>query len=174
MSLLQLDDYFLTRLNVEFHLPDDEVDIDKHSLGLDYDVLKHETDAQLRLVKLRVKYKQLTADGSSVGYDVDCKINGQFRIPDDLSDDANKRESIVHVNGISILYSTLRGVLGGLSGSFIDGRICLPTIAPHEVAKTVQDRKRKDEEAAKKASPNKKSAKKKAAKKAVKKAIKKT
>lgn len=140
MNFMQLEDYFLTRLNFDFNFPDDaEVPEEQVSLDFDYDVLTHPDDPLRRMVSLRVGVRQVAKDGSKVGHQVECKIHGQFRIPEDIKED--QREGLLRINGVSILYSTLRGIIGNLSGSFPVGRFCLPTILPQDVVKQIENSK---------------------------------
>ncbi len=140
MNHLQLEDYFLTRLKVDFNFHDDvEVREKQVSLDFDYDVLTHQDDPLLRMLTLKVGVSEIAEDGSKVGYQVECEINGQFRIPEDIKED--QREGLLRINGVSILYSTLRGIIGNLSGSFPVGRFCLPTILPQDVVKHIENSK---------------------------------
>lgn len=156
MNILQLEDYFLTRLHVDFNFPKGkEVHVEELAIDFDYDSLTHEDDPLRRLLTLRIRAGELTEDGDRIAHQFECEINGQFRIPEDVPDE--QHEGLVCINGISILYSTLRGIIGNLSGSFPAGRLCLPTINPKEVVKRVQ----KSKAAKKKAKPKKKAVKRK-------------
>ena len=156
MNFLQLEDYFLTRLKVDFNFPNDaEVRVEHFSLDFDYDVLTHQDDPLRRMLTLRVGIGQLAKDGSKVAHQIECEINGQFRIPEEMEND--QREGMLRVNGVSILYSTLRGIIGNLSGSFPEGRLCLPTILPQDVVKNIEESNANAEKDT--ANPKKKAAK---------------
>ena len=162
MSFLQLEDYFLTRLHVDFSFSKEaEVHVERLSLDFDYDVLTHQDDPLRRMLTLRVSLGEVTEDGSKVAHQVECEINGQFRIPEDMEE--NQREGMIRVNGLSMLYSTLRGIIGNLSGSFPAGRFCLPAILPQEVVERVEETKKAAK--AKATIPKKKAAKKRITKK---------
>lgn len=162
MSFLQLEDYFLTRLHVDFNFPKEtEVQVEELSIDFDFDSLTHQDDPLRRMLTLRVRAGEHAEDGEPVAHQLECEINGKFRIPEDIPEEHH--EGVICINGVSILYSTLRGIIGNLSGSFPAGRLCLPTIDPKEVVMRVQ--KAKSKPATKKAKPVKKTAKKKAAKK---------
>ena len=140
VKILELEDYFLTRLNVDFIFPDEvEVEAESVSLEFDYDVLTHPDDPLRRILTLRVGVSQVAEDDSKMAYQVECEINGQFRFPEEFKKD--QREGMLRINGVSILYSTLRGIIGNLSGSFPEGRLCLPTILPQDVVKHVEEGK---------------------------------
>ena len=158
MSFLQLEDYFLTRLHVDFHFPKKtEVQVEELSVDFDYDSLTHQDDPLRRMLTLRIRAGERSKGGEEIAHQVDCEINGQFRIPEDVPKEHH--EGLVCINGLSILYSTLRGIIGNLSGSFPSGRLCLPTINPGDVVKRVQ--KAKSKAAKKTAKPRKKAVKKK-------------
>ena len=158
MSILLLEDYFLTRLHVDFNFPKEkEVHVEELQIEFDYDSLTHEDDPLRRLLTLRIRAGELTQDGEQIAHQFECEINGQFRIPEEISEE--RHEGLICVNGVSILYSTLRGIIGNLSGSFPAGRLCLPTINPQEVVKRIQ--KAKSSDAKKTAKPKKKAFKKK-------------
>lgn len=140
VQILQLEDYFLTRLNLDFIFPNEiEDEVESNSLEFDYDVLTHPDDPLRRIMTLRVGVSQVAEDDSKMAYQVECEINGQFRIPEGMKKD--QHEGILRINGVSILYSTLRGIIGNLSGSFPEGRLCLPTILPQDVVKHVEEGK---------------------------------
>ena len=51
----------------------------------------------------------------------------------DETSEKETREKLIRLNGVSILYSTFRGILGGMTGMFQGRRLTLPTIIPDEV-----------------------------------------
>ncbi len=136
---LELENYFLTRLHLDFNLPKNaEVHIENLTTEFDLDSLINKSNPLLRRLTLRVNAAEYTKEREQVGYQLECEITGQFKIPDDIPEE--HREGLLRVNGISILYSTLRGILGSLSGSF-PTRLCLPTILPNEVFEHIQKAK---------------------------------
>jgi len=143
MNYLQLEDYFLTRLHVDFSFPkEEEVHVEELSFDFDFDSLTHRDDPLRRMLTLRVRAGEQTENGEPVAHQLDCEINGQFQVPEEIPED--HREGLVCVNGVSILYSTLRGIIGNLSGSFPAGRLCLPTINPKELVENVVNAKTRE------------------------------
>jgi hypothetical protein len=175
-TILQLENYFLSHLRMDFHFPkSEEVEVRNLSLSFDYDTLQHSEEPLRRLLRLRVAISECDPDDQKIGHDIDCEINGQFIVPEEL--EPEKQEGLLRVNGLSILYSTLRGILGNVTGSFPGERICLPTILPPDVVASIEARKR--EESSSTATPSTKKAtasktKKKVAKKTAKKKVRKT
>lgn len=90
-------------------------------------------------MRLEVFFKGVTKKDEPIGHQIECVINGEFLIPEEM--DVDKREGLLRVNGLSILYSTLRGVLGNLTGSFPGDKLCLPTIVPNELVKEIEEKK---------------------------------
>ncbi len=83
-------------------------------------------------VVLNVVYLFQHADGAL--FLVRATIIGFFRFTDDL--DEKKRTDLLELNGLSMLYSSLRGLLLSFSGAFPPGVRCtLPTVNFAEVVK---------------------------------------
>lgn len=140
MSQLQLDEFYLTKLSIDFVIPQSNVEISSDfDLGFDYQTLAHSEDPLRRKMILSVKGMQKDTSGNPLAFQVRCDIVGIFVLPEDLATET--RESLFLLNGVSILYSTLRGVIGSATGSFPTGTLCLPTVLPQDVIKMVQDRK---------------------------------
>jgi len=140
MDIVQLEDYFLTRLHMGYHFPKDGAEMGQEvSLAFDYDTLKHNEVPLRRMLCLRVAMYELDAKGNKAEYYLESEIKGQFLMPENMEGEAI--EVLLRVNGLSILYSTLRGIIGNVSGSFPGGRFCLPTIFPPDVVKRIERRK---------------------------------
>lgn len=170
-TILQLENYFLGHLRMDFHFPKDGEGRDRNlSLSFDYDALQHSEEPLRRLLRLRVAISERDADGQKIGHDIECEINGQFLVPEEL--EPEKQEGLLRINGLSILYSTLRGILGNVTGSFPGERLCLPTILPPDVVASIEARKQQ-EGASSETPAERRKAPRKALKKAAKKAAKK-
>lgn len=140
MNHLELENYFLEKLKVEFEFPEKgEMNLHRIRSGFDYELFKHPDEELRRLMRLEVFFKGVTKKDEPIGHQIECVINGEFLIPEEM--DVDKREGLLRVNGLSILYSTLRGVLGNLTGSFPGDKLCLPTIMPNELVKEIEERK---------------------------------
>lgn len=129
--ILELQDYFLTDLHLDFRIPEaDEEAVKAVRLEFDYETMTRKDAALHRLLLLKVKAWQVNHEEEPIGYELSCTINGHFIVPADLP--SSQQEGLLRLNGLSILYSTLRGIVGNISGSFPGGRLCLPTILPRE------------------------------------------
>lgn len=163
-ELIQLEDYFLSHFHVDFHFPEktEEVPI-SWSLDFDYDTFRDKQHITRRMLGLEVSGKCLGKDNKPIGLTFDIEIRGIFHLPESM--DEEHQEGLLRINGVSILYSTLRGILGNVSGSFPGGRFCLPTISPKEIVESVEARKKQSSFKATTKPVPKKTVKKKARKK---------
>jgi preprotein translocase subunit SecB len=151
-----LDEFFMTRVNVAWHEPTQPGSIDIDYL-FDYDVARHTTEKQRFRLAFRLASKSKTA--TPVDYSLDCEIVGFFRFPEDATEET--MQSLVRLNGCTILYGILRGQLSNITGSFPHRKMVLPTVMMEEVVKDIE----REKAHARKASP---STKKKTANKALK------
>ncbi|MEX2381721.1 MAG: hypothetical protein WD490_05010 [Opitutales bacterium] len=72
-------------------------------------------------------------------YKLDFRIQGVFRFDEGLEE--QKMQYLVRVNGGTILYGILRGMLATMTGAFPEGRINLPTIMMQDVVRRVEERR---------------------------------
>ena len=143
---LQLEDYYLTKLHIDWRAPSKpEVNVEEIKTGLDYDVAIHAKEKHRYKLDLRIRLTETGKEQKDVGYVVEADMVGLFGF--DETCDKETREKLIRLNGVSILYSTFRGILGGMTGMFQGRRLTLPTIIPDEVVQRVEETK-----AAKKAS----------------------
>lgn len=136
-EIIQLVDYCLTHIRMDYRAPSDleGIDFNKREVTLHFDAEAYsnvESEDQHRLM-LRVAGGEKVADKEDVGIHFTAEINGIFVLPKGLSKE--KQKEMLYFSGVGILYSTLRGLIGGFSGSFPGGRVCLPTVAPRELLK---------------------------------------
>lgn len=138
---LQLEDYALTRLHIAWRPPTkDTVTIESLRYDFDYDVGVHAGDDKRYKLDLRIHVAELGNEETEVGYSVDADLTGFFSFLPECEPAA--REKLIRVNGLSILYSTFRGILGGVTGTFPGGKLNLPAIMPQHIVQQVEDRKR--------------------------------
>lgn len=138
---LQLEDYYLTKLHIDWRAPTKaQVQVEEIQTGLDYDVAVHAKEKQRYKLDLRIRLAETGKEQKDVGYVVEADIVGLFSFPEDC--EKVIREKLIRINGVSILYSTFRGILGGMTGMFEGRRLALPTIMPNEVVQRVEDAKK--------------------------------
>ncbi len=138
---LQLEDYYLTKLHIDWRAPSKtEVRVVEIQTGIDYDVAVHTKEKNRYKLDLRISLNEIGKEEKDVGYIVVAEIVGLFSFHEDS--DKNTREKLIRINGVSILYSTFRGILGGMTGMFQGRRLALPTIMPNEVVQRVEENKK--------------------------------
>lgn len=150
--VLLLEDYFLTRLHLDWHFPPDgpAVQVKKVRSQFDYEVAKHTTDPRRRMLKFRAAFQELDANQQHLGHRVECEVVGLFSFTEATPKD--KEEFLIRVNGISMLYGALRGLLTSATGAFPSGRFAMPSIMPQDIVNEVETRHA--EEAAKAKPPS--------------------
>lgn len=122
MAILQLLNYRFTDLSIHYVPPADS-DSKEHSLQLEPKVKIHEKSEE-QLYELRFKLNIDPGDGG--GLRIEAVFEGLFQAPEMLSGD--EALELVQTNGLSLLYSTLRGEIAHLTSSFPVEKVLLPTI----------------------------------------------
>lgn len=159
-----LDEFFMTRLEIQWVDPGSDGTVDVHSLncGFDYDVFTSRDDGRQFMLKFRGTFREVDAEEKPVGYQVRSEITGFFKVSDEVPEE--HRGGFIRGNGVSILYGILRGELAAATGSFPNGKLNLPTIMPKTIVDMVEKQKEEKSEldqrvekaARKRAAPKKK------------------
>jgi preprotein translocase subunit SecB len=134
---LQLDEFFITRLNVEWLSPPKSQQVPT-DFQFTYDVARHKTD----LEKFRLVFYLHTAPSEGkarYGYVIDCAIAGLFSFVDRPPE--KEMQTLIRINGCTILYGILRGQIALITGSFLGGKFNLPTVMMQDVVKSVEAEK---------------------------------
>jgi preprotein translocase subunit SecB len=129
-----LEEFYLTRVNVTWVEPPAEVNELDLNLAFDYSVFRHKEDPLRYRLTLRLSSVPQAPD--PMGYQMDCEISGFFRFPEDSTEP--KREYLIRVNGCTILYGILRGQFAGITGSFPNRPLLLPTVMMEDVVKEIE------------------------------------
>jgi preprotein translocase subunit SecB len=128
LSPLQLRHSCFTNISVQTNpngLPDGQITLEPFIA-----FQKNQTDANQWLLSLRVIMKSTDAQKPFI-YDADIGIHGLVEVQADFP--AEKREQIATVNGLSILYSSIREMLLMMTARSGHGPMCLPTLSFVEV-----------------------------------------
>lgn len=136
---LHLEEFYLTRVNVAWVEPPAEIEELELNLAYDYSVYRHKEDPLRYRLTLRVG--SVPQSPEPMGYQMDCEISGFFRFPEDSTEP--KREYLIRVNGCTILYGILRGQFAGITGSFPNRPLLLPTVMMEDVVKEIESKKAK-------------------------------
>lgn len=132
-----LEEFYLTRVNVAWVEPPVEVNELDLNLAFDYSVFRHKNDA-LRY-RLTLHLSSVPQSPDPMGYQMDCEISGFFRFPEDSTE--SKRDYLIRVNGCTILYGILRGQFAGITGSFPNRPLLLPTVMMEDVVKEIENKR---------------------------------
>jgi hypothetical protein len=134
-----LEDFQLTRLNIEWHDPGKAKE-GTFKPWITYDVLKHAKDASRYLLTMMVDIEPVQPPKS--GYEIHATIRGEFSVtlePGTKTDPAY----LVRLNGLTMLYGLLRGQVAQTTGSFPWGKFVLPAMMMQDVITSVEEAKRK-------------------------------
>ena len=131
---LQLEDFFLTRLNVVWHPPTKPQEVDSE-FGFGYVVGRHKTDARRFQLTFNI-HTEPKVKTPPVGYAIDCQIIGLFSFIEGVPE--NEMQQLIRVNGCTILYGILRGQIASVTGSFAGGKFNIPTVMMQEIVQEVE------------------------------------
>jgi hypothetical protein len=145
---LQLDQYFLTRLQVDHTFPASSPTIKVASVtsSLDYEVGNHRNEPRRRMLRLKVEFQESDDKQQKVGYRIQCEIVGFFSFTE--STPPGKEEIVIRVNGFNLLYGTLRGVLATTTAIFPGGRFSVPNVMPNEIVADIENRREQERQKA--------------------------
>lgn len=139
--VLLLERHYLQRLHVEWkpQSSPDAPGAESVRCDFDYDVGTHLTEKRRRMIALRVRAQQVDGTGNPAGYLIECEIVGFFQLTAAIAE--GKEEMTLRLNGFSILYGILRGILSMATGVFEGGVFALPSIMPQDVVKDVESKR---------------------------------
>lgn len=139
--VLLLERHYMQGLRVEWKpQPSPDVPrVESVRCDFDYDVGTHRTERQRRMMALRVRAQQLDGKGNPAGYLIECEIVGFFQLTGAIAE--GKEEMTLRLNGFSILYGILRGILSTTTGVFEGGVFALPSVMPQDVVKDVESKR---------------------------------
>jgi hypothetical protein len=139
--ILLLEEYFLTRLQVDYTFPGSSPTIMVAAVtsNFDYEVMTHKDEPRRRMLRLKVEFQEADDKQQKVGYRIQCEIVGFFSFTD--STPQGKEEFIIRVNGFNMLYGTLRGALATTTSVFPGGRFSVPNVMPNEIVADIEKRR---------------------------------
>jgi hypothetical protein len=144
-QLLTLEDFFVFKLNIESVFEGNPTPECAENPLVDYEVFRDQEDVKLWALKLSVR-SIVPAEKSIPGYVIDAQAFGTFSFKDEATED--EKQYLIRVNGATILYGLLRGMLATVSGSFPRGKHVLPSVFMQEIVDKIekqrQAKKKKD------------------------------
>lgn len=138
----QLEEFFVTRLHLDHR---DIKGSEKGKpmqlgYGFDYTVGQHKNEEHRYRMAFRVLAEEFAENEQPAGLKLDCEIVGFLALNPAL--DKAEREKLVRLNGVSILYGILRGIVATMTGTFPNGKLNLPAALPADVVNQVEEQKR--------------------------------
>lgn len=132
-SPCQLKHFAVTRLHVDWAI----VPKVKHPRGehieckFGVSVFKHLQSSNEFKVELRASFSEVTKGSLPHGFQVEVVIVGLLSFSPELNEETLQR--LVHLNGVNVLYGTLRGIVASASGVFPFGPMIIPSLSPQEI-----------------------------------------
>jgi hypothetical protein len=139
----QLEEFFVTRLHLD-HREMKGLEKQKPkqlAYGFHYTVGQHKDEAHRYRMAFRVVAEEFADNEQPAGLKLESEIVGYLAINPQL--DKSEREKLVRLNGVSILYGILRGIVATTSGTFPNGKLTLPAALPADIVNHVEGEKRK-------------------------------
>jgi len=177
-KLLQLDDFFMARLHVDWRGAGEESSTLSQNPDIDYRIGRNQDNRRQFAMELSVQAFSGKAP-EEPGYEIDARIQGVFSFAEDATEE--EMNYLIRVNGATILYGLLRGHIAAMTGAFPGQKLVLPAVYMQELipeihkrkVETLLEKRTTPEKALKKKTAKKKTVKKPPKKKAVKKRLKK-
>ena len=140
--VLQLETHFLSKLHMDWKPATDGSKSEIHATrcDFDYDAKTHRLEKHRRMLVFRVKAQELNSAQQPAGYTIDCEIGGLFALTE--ATPKGREEEFLRINGISILYGILRGMLSMATGPFQGGCFALPSVMPQEIVRDVEAKRK--------------------------------
>lgn len=136
----ELEDFFLTRLNVEALNCAPDLEAHAARISFDYDLAAAVEDEHR--IKMEMSFSMNAApeeEPSRCPYAIDAVIVGYFKFPQDLED--KQIAYLCRVNTMTMLYGILRGQIATMTGSFPHGKFTLPAVMMQDVVIQIEKRK---------------------------------
>lgn len=138
----QLEEFFITRLHLDHREVKGAEKTKPKQLGygFDYTVGQHKNEAHRYRMAFRVVAEEFAENEQPAGLKLESEILGYLALNPKLG--KAEREELVRMNGVSILYGILRGIVATMTGTFPNGRLTLPAALPADIVNQVEEQKR--------------------------------
>ncbi len=137
---MQLEDFKVAELHIDWREPNVEtVEVEGIKYDLDYEIGAHSKEPLRYRMVLTLNIEEVGTPQAEIGYTIKARLLGFFQFPESI--EKAKRDTLVRVNGLNLLYSTFRGTLAGITGTFPGGAFVLPTINPQEMVARIEKKK---------------------------------
>jgi hypothetical protein len=139
----QLEEYFITRLHMDFIPSEEEPEqppVSQVATQADYDMALHNADPTRYRMHFRLSIHPINEpQPGEHRLLLDAEVIGFLKINERVAPD--HRDSSARLNGVNLLYGVLRGVLGTVTGLSPAGKRSIASINPWAVVEVVERRK---------------------------------
>lgn len=135
---LELNDFNLTNLNIEWKNLSPGIEENPY---IDYDILRNQENPCEFGMRLIV-HTHTISDPKKPSLVINAEILGFFTFFEDATLSENDKQYLIRLNGSTILYGMLRGVITSTSGAFPCGHFVLPSVYMQELIPKIEQRKR--------------------------------
>ena len=127
-SILHFKDYRVLKSHFEVHENAEPAEDHELHLSVDVGILQSTESEDDMAVRLTVQLNNDDAEFEAVGFTGCIVINGFFDVAQLKSERADDWESALALNGVTLLYGTVRTLFAELSAASPAGRIVIPAI----------------------------------------------
>lgn len=139
-SLLQLEDYGLTDIAIKWEPSHQDASETTASIAVNYQVARQREAPRRYKLTLHFRHSVGSADGKNQ-LSIQTSLVGFFLFPEEMR--VTEREKAIRVNGLTILYGALRGLLLPITAAFPPGfRYVLPAVDMLQVIKAEEQQRR--------------------------------
>ncbi len=137
-KLIHLDDFFMTRLSIEWIMESQTIDLPEENPCIDYDIKRNPDNKQQFALVLSLQ--AYSPKKQKCFLKIDSQIYGIFTFTKKATEE--EMQHLIRLNGLIILYGLLRGQITTITGSFLGGRFMIPSIYMEYVISRVEGRKK--------------------------------
>jgi preprotein translocase subunit SecB len=101
------------------------------SVQFGLDIGRHLTDENNFQLTLRAKFSEHTKEKVAMGFQLEAAVTGIIKVSSDTPKE--KVQHLAEINGINMLYGTLRGIVLSATGIFPKGPLMLRSFVPSEI-----------------------------------------
>jgi preprotein translocase subunit SecB len=135
--LLELNDFWMTKLHIDW-AEKAAAGRDPQNPYINYNVRQNPKDKRQLALDLFIRVCSKGAEASG-GYLIEAALIGIFTFSPEATDD--EIQTLIRINGGTILYGVLRGIISSATGSFAGEKYTLPTVYFHELIPLIEKRK---------------------------------
>jgi hypothetical protein len=137
-GILHLKQYFLKQLKLEWLGDIPRGAKWQMGMGISYKAAKHNTKPNTYRVELHTSIKPHDPS-RKIGLSIEATIMGDFITPPGLS--LKEKNEMALIQGLMVLWGTLRGEVASATGSFPSGKYILPTVNMVKVVQEIEGKK---------------------------------